>query len=123
MERPYVGALTSVERFLLLQGIRVHADDNLGQALHICQRRPPCVDVSLALVERARRRYRVPFRLSRVPARCGLCGIQFTVTLLDPSGTEVALHCDADMVRAIVGTRQVKFLSGPTGSQGQDALT
>jgi hypothetical protein len=37
--------------------------------------------------------------------RCGLCGIQFTVTLLDPSGTEVALHCDADMVRAIVGAR------------------
>jgi hypothetical protein len=54
--------------------------------------------------------------------RCGLCGIQFTVTLLDPSGTEVALHCDADMVRAIVWAHQVKFLSGPAGSQGQDAL-
>jgi hypothetical protein len=37
--------------------------------------------------------------------RGGLCGIQFTVTLLDSSPTEVALHCDADMVRAIVGAR------------------
>jgi hypothetical protein len=55
--------------------------------------------------------------------RCGLYDIQFTVTLLDPPGTEVALHGDADMVRAITGTRQVKFLSGPAGSQGQDALT
>jgi hypothetical protein len=44
------------------------------------------------------------------------------VTLLDPSGTEMALHCDADMVRAIVGARQVKFPSGPAGRQGQDAL-
>ena len=29
------------------------------------------------------------------------CRIQLAVTLLDPSGTEMALHCDADMVRAI----------------------
>jgi hypothetical protein len=34
----------------------------------------------------------------------------------------MALHCDADMVRPIVGARLVKFLSGPAGSQGQDAL-
>jgi hypothetical protein len=34
----------------------------------------------------------------------------------------MALHCDADMVRAIVWARQVKFLSGLAGSQGQDAL-
>jgi hypothetical protein len=54
--------------------------------------------------------------------RFGLCGIQFTVTLLDPSGTEVALHGDTDMVWAIVGAGQVKFLSGPAGRQGQDAL-
>ena len=53
---------------------------------------------------------------------CGLCRIQLAVTLLNPPRTEMALHCDADMVRAIVGARQVKFLSGPTGSQGQDAL-
>ena len=34
----------------------------------------------------------------------------------------MALHRDADMVRAIVGACQVKFLSGPAGRQGQDAL-
>jgi hypothetical protein len=34
----------------------------------------------------------------------------------------MALHCDADMVRAIVGARHVKLVSGPAGSQGQDAL-
>jgi hypothetical protein len=34
----------------------------------------------------------------------------------------MALHCDADMVRPIVGARQVKLLSGHAGSQGQDAL-
>jgi hypothetical protein len=34
----------------------------------------------------------------------------------------MALHGDADMVRAIAGARQVKFLSGPAGSQGQDAF-
>ena len=49
--------------------------------------------------------------------------IQLAVTLLDPSGTEMALHCDADMVRAIVGARHVKFLSGSAGSQSKDALT
>ena len=54
--------------------------------------------------------------------RCRQCRIQLAVTLLDPSGTEMALHCDADMVRAIVGARHVKLLSGPAGSQGQDAL-
>ena len=35
----------------------------------------------------------------------------------------MALHCDADMVRTIVGASHVKLLSGPVGSQGQDALT
>jgi hypothetical protein len=55
--------------------------------------------------------------------RCGRCRIQLAVSLLDPSGTEMALHCDADMVWAIVGACQVKFLSGPASSQGQDALT
>ena len=50
------------------------------------------------------------------------CRIKLAVTLLDPSGTHMALHCDSDMVRAIVGACQVKLLSGPAGSQGQDAL-
>ena len=59
------------------------------------------------------------FRPSRSRRRCR---VQLAVTLLDPSGAEMSLHCDADMVRAIVGTRPVKFLSGPPGSQGQDAL-
>ena len=54
--------------------------------------------------------------------RRGRCSIQLAVALLDPSGAEMALHRDADMVRPIVGARQVKFLSGPAGSQGQDAL-
>jgi hypothetical protein len=56
------------------------------------------------------------------PLSCGQYCIQLTVSLLDPSGTEMALHCDADMVWAIAGARQVKFLSGPASSQGQDAL-
>ena len=34
----------------------------------------------------------------------------------------MALHCDTDMVRAIIGTRQVKFLSCLAGSQGQNTL-
>ena len=53
---------------------------------------------------------------------CRRCRIQLAVTFPDPSGAEMALHCDADMVRPIVGTREVKFLSGPAGSQGQDPL-
>jgi hypothetical protein len=32
----------------------------------------------------------------------------------------MALHCDADIVRTIVGARQVKFLSGLACSQSQD---
>jgi len=40
-----------------------------------------------------------------------------------PRAMSMALHFDADMVRAIVGARHVKFLSGPAGSQSQDALT
>jgi hypothetical protein len=51
------------------------------------------------------------------------CRIQLAVTLPDASGAQMALHCDADMVRAIVGARPVKFLSGPAASQGQDAFT
>ena len=54
--------------------------------------------------------------------RCRQCRIQLTVTLLDPSGTEMALHRNPNMVRAIVGARHVKFLSGLAGSQSQDAL-
>jgi len=53
---------------------------------------------------------------------CRRCRVQLAVTLLDPSGAEMALHCNPNMVRAIVGARHVKFLSGPAGSQGQDAL-
>jgi hypothetical protein len=34
----------------------------------------------------------------------------------------MALHYDTDMVRAIVGALQVKFLFGPAGSQSQDPL-
>jgi hypothetical protein len=34
----------------------------------------------------------------------------------------MALHYDANVVRPIVGARQIKFLSGPAGSKGQDAL-
>jgi hypothetical protein len=60
-------------------------------------------------------------RLSRV-SPCGLGRIQLAVSLLDSSGAEMALHCDADMVRAIVRARQIKFLTSPAGSQGQDAL-
>ena len=53
---------------------------------------------------------------------CWRCRIQLAVSLLDPPRTEMALHCDADVVRAVVGARQVKFLSSPAGSQSQDAL-
>ena len=48
--------------------------------------------------------------------------MEFAVALLDPSRADMALHRHADMVRAIVGARQVKFLSGLAGSQSQDAL-
>jgi hypothetical protein len=54
---------------------------------------------------------------------CGRCRKQLAVTLLDPSGAEMALHCHAYVVRAIVGTRPVKFLSGSAGSESQDPLT
>jgi hypothetical protein len=47
---------------------------------------------------------------------CRLCRKQLAVTLLDPSGAEMALHCDADMIRSIVGARQAKFLVGIRGS-------
>ena len=53
---------------------------------------------------------------------CRRCRVQLAVTLLDLSGAEMALHCDADMVRPIIGARQVKFLSSPAGGQSQDAL-
>ena len=55
-------------------------------------------------------------------AHSGGDGRYGTVFQLDPSGAEMALHCDSDMVRPIVGARLVKFLSSPAGSQGQDAL-
>ena len=57
-----------------------------------------------------------------VEASASLGRIQLAVTLLDPSGADMALHCHAYVVRAIVGTRPVKFLSGSAGSQRQDAL-
>jgi hypothetical protein len=53
---------------------------------------------------------------------CGRYCIHFAVSLLHPSSAEMALHYDANVVRAIVGARQIKFLSGPAGSEGQDAL-
>ena len=53
---------------------------------------------------------------------CGRCRIQLAVTLLDPTGAEMALYCDADMVRPVIGAHQVKFLSSLAGSKGQDAL-
>jgi hypothetical protein len=59
---------------------------------------------------------------SAQPLGCRRYRIELAVTLLHPSGTKMALHCDPDMVRAIVGARQVKFLSSPPGSQGQDAF-
>jgi hypothetical protein len=78
---------------------------------------------ALALVEHARGRRRASVQaVARVLLRCGLRRIQLAVTLLDPSGAEMALHHDTDMVRAIFGARQVKFLFGPAGSQGQDTL-
>jgi hypothetical protein len=94
----------------------------LVQAAHACRNHPPCADVppdwsnTLAAVNAFQSGYRV-----RVLRR-GRCSIQFAVALLDASGAEMALHSDADMVRSIVGARQVKLLSGPTGSQCQDAL-
>lgn len=48
--------------------------------------------------------------------------MEFAVALLDPSRADMALHRHADMVRAIVGARQVEFLPGLAGSQSQDAL-
>jgi hypothetical protein len=45
---------------------------------------------------------------------CGRGRIQLAVALLDTSGTDVALYRDADMVRAIVRARRVKFLPGLT---------
>ena len=53
---------------------------------------------------------------------CGRYCIQLAITLLDPSGAEMALHCDADMVRPIVGARQGKLRLSPACSQSQDAL-
>jgi len=75
------------------------------------------------LVEHALGRQRVPISGYRVRLlRRWRCSKQLAVALLDPSGAEMALHRDPNMVRAIVGARHVKFLSGLAGSQGQDAL-
>ena len=57
-----------------------------------------------------------------VLVRRGRCRIEFTVALLDPPRADMALHRDADMVGAIAGARHVKFLSGLTGGQGENAL-
>jgi hypothetical protein len=54
---------------------------------------------------------------------CGRCRIEFAVALLDSPGANMALYRDTDMVRAIAGTRRVKFLPGFTGRQGENALT
>jgi len=54
--------------------------------------------------------------------RSGRCRIEFAVALMDPSRADMALYRHADMVRAIVGARHVKFLPGLAGSQSQDAL-
>src|SRR5436309_1811687 len=54
--------------------------------------------------------------------RCGRCRIEFAVALLDPPRADMALHRDADMVWAIVGTRRVKFLSGFASGQGENTL-
>jgi hypothetical protein len=35
----------------------------------------------------------------------------------------MTLDYDANVVRAIVGARQIKFLSGPAGRERQDALS
>ena len=56
-----------------------------------------------------------------LPLRRRSC-IQLAIALLDPTGADMALHCHADNVRAIVRARQVKFPSGLAGSQGQEAL-
>src|SRR6478672_8201563 len=54
---------------------------------------------------------------------CGRCRIEFAVALLDSPGANMALYRHTDMVRAIAGTRRVKFLPGFTGRQGENALT
>jgi hypothetical protein len=81
----------------------------------------PPIDSHCAMSETAASDVVLPSERQKFCAGCG-CRVQLAVTHLDPSGTEMTLHCDADMVRAIVGARQVKFLSGPAGSQGQHAL-
>ena len=55
------------------------------------------------------------FRFRR--SRRRRCRVQLAFALLDPSGAEMALHCNADMVRTIVGARPIKFLPGPAGSK------
>jgi hypothetical protein len=57
-----------------------------------------------------------------VLVRRGRCRIQFPIALLDPPRADMALHADADMVSAIVGTRGVKFLSGFAGGHGKNTL-
>lgn len=48
--------------------------------------------------------------------------MEFAIALLDPSRADMALYRHTDMIRAIVGARQVQFLPGLAGSQSQDAL-
>ena len=57
-----------------------------------------------------------------VLVRRGRGRIQFPIALLDPPRADMALHRDADMVWAIVGTCRVKFLSGFAGGHGKNTL-
>jgi hypothetical protein len=50
------------------------------------------------------------------------CRIEFPIALLNPPRADMALHRDADMVWAIVGTGRVKFLSGFASGHGKDTL-
>src|SRR5215469_16263216 len=114
MERLQAGALIPQESFLLLTRHRVDAD---LASVKLCMlvKVPALLDVLVPATE-----FRSDYPAQ--PLGCRLYRIQLAVALLHPSGTKMALHCDADMVWAIVGAHQVKFLSGSPGSQGQDAF-
>jgi len=107
-ERLQASALIPQESFLLLTRHRVDAD-LASVKLYMLVKVPALLDVLVPATE---------FRpdCPAQPLGCRRYRIQLAVALLHPSGTKMALHCDADMVWAIVGARQVKFLSGPPGS-------
>ena len=69
----------------------------------------------LALVGHARGRRRVS--VQAISRAAGDVAYSLPSRSWIPSGTEMALHCNADMVRAIVGALQIKFLSSLAGSQ------